>query len=378
MKPLCLIPWTNIDVHPRGFISPCCKFEAQDSELLNIQDCTVEQYANSDFLSDIKVAMLDDRWPAGCIRCKTEEENNIQSKRQLDSERWSEHFRSYTPALGFITASVAFGNTCNLKCITCNPSSSSRWRKEYKDIYDVDKPSVETIDNVSADNIYNAMPNLIHFDIPGGEPLLSEPEKQKALLQRYIDSGQSHEMTLHYTTNAQLYPDATWFELWSHFDEIDMQLSIDGVGDRYEYIRYPAQSSKLDTHVAQYIQHEQQCENFRLSISHTVSAYNIYYLDEFFTWCTQHGLPRPWLGRVHTPKHMRPDVFPHTVKQQIIQHLRTSEYEDVHTWASLIENNDSSNFWDDFLLYNDKHDIYRNTNFARTFPELKELIYGVK
>lgn len=371
MKPLCLVPWTNIDIAPRGNIKPCCKYQV---DVMKITDNTIEDYAHSEELKTIKQQMLNNKWPLGCVRCKSEEQNNIKSKRQLDYERWKTEFDNYTEDQGFITASIAFGNTCNLKCIMCGPSSSSRWRKEYIDIYGIDKPPLEVIDNATSDDIYNALPHAIHLDIPGGEPFLSQIDKQLELLQRYVDTGQSKEMILHYTTNAQKYPDEKWWELWSNFKEIDLQLSIDGVNDRYEYIRYPAKTDLLETNVQKYQCKELLLDNFRLSVSHTLSAYNVYYLGEFFDWCERKRLPRPWIGKVHNPKHMRSDVFPSNVKKQIVLHMRTSKHEDVHTWADYLENNSSDEYYNDWVKYKDKHDVYRNTSFAKTFPELEELI----
>ena len=374
MKPLCLVPWTSIDISPRGNIAPCCKYQ---DDIMKITDNTIEDYVHSEELKTIKEQMLNNEWPSGCVRCKSEEQNNIKSKRQLDYERWKTEFDDYTEDQGFIIASIAFGNTCNLKCIMCGPSSSSRWRKEYIDIYGIDKPPLEVIDNSTSDDIYNALPNAIHFDIPGGEPFLSEVDKQLELLQRYVDTGQSREMTLHYTTNAQTYPDEKWWELWSNFKEIDLQLSIDGVNDRYEYIRYPAKTDLLETNVQKYQSKELILDNFRLSVSHTLSAYNVYYLGEFFDWCKRKRLPRPWIGKVHTPSHMQPDVFPDDIKKQIVSHMLTSKHEDVHVWADYLQNNSSNEHYNDWIKYKDKHDLYRGTNFAKTFPELEELINGV-
>jgi len=375
MKPLCLVPWTNIDIAPRGNIAPCCKYEVPNSEMLNITQSTIQEYIDSDNLKTIKQQMLANQWPAGCIRCKTEEASNIKSKRQLDYERWQEAYDSYTEDQGFITASIAFGNTCNLKCITCNPGASSRWRKEYRDLYGIDKPPVEVIYNITSENIYNALPNAIHFDIPGGEPFLSEVDKQLELLQRYVDSGQSKNITLHYTTNTQVYPNTKWWSLWENFKEIDIQLSIDGVGNRYEYIRYPAKNNVLLKNLDRYLEQE-NIHNIRLSVSHTVSAYNIYYMDEFFTWCDSIGLPTPWCGRAHNPSHMRPCVYMEPVRSGIAQHLSTSKHSEVVKWSDYLLTNDSSVHYEKFLTMRNKHDLYRNTSFAKTFPEVEELING--
>ena len=374
MKPLCLVPWSNIDVDPSGAIAPCCKF--QSDELLNITSSTIQEYTNSDLLTRVKKQMLDHEWPAGCIRCKTEEASNIKSKRQLDYERWQNEFDNYKEQQGFITASIAFGNTCNLKCITCGPGASSRWRKEYIDLYGIDKPPVETVDNLTSNEIYNALPNAIHIDIPGGEPFLSETQKQLDLLQRYVDSGQSKNITLHYTTNAQVWPDDRWWDLWQNFKEIDMQLSIDGVDNRYEYIRHPAKQTILEHNIQRFLEQENKLSNFRLSVSHTVSAYNVYYLDEFFTWCETTGLPNPYCGRVHKPAHMRPCVYKDNIKERIAKHLSTSRHPDVVTWSNYLKNNDSSQHYNKFITMRDRHDLYRNTNFAKTFPEVEELING--
>jgi MoaA/NifB/PqqE/SkfB family radical SAM enzyme len=376
MKPLCIVPWTSIDISPRGSIAPCCKIQSKHEDKPNILNQSITEYTTSDFLRNIKNKMTKGEWPIECIRCKTEEDNGIKSKRILDYERWKTHWDTYTEDKGYIVASIAFGNTCNLKCITCKSSSSSRWRKEYNDIYGIDRKPVETI-SAGANEIYNAMSNVIHFDIPGGEPLLSEISKQKTLLQKYVDSGQSKYITLHYTTNAQLFPSNDWWKLWHNFAEVDIQLSVDGVGRKYEYIRYPARNELLEESIIKYKDQQRKTHNLKISVSHTISAYNIYYLSEFFDWCTAYGLPKPWCGAVHNPKHMRPTVFPNPIREKIANHLKTSRHEDVRVWGNFLDNNDSSEYYQEFLTRKDQHDLYRNLNFAETFSQVEELINGV-
>jgi len=377
MKSLCLVPWTSIDIRPNGTIAPCCKYRETPEEKLNITQVSIDDYTNSTFLKKIKDTMLQNKWPEGCFRCKQEEASGIKSKRILDYERWPTEFDTYNEDKGYIIAAIAFGNTCNLKCITCHSGASSVWRKEYFDIYGVDNAPVDKLSS-DASEIYDAMPNIIHLDIPGGEPFLSEIKKQKRLLQRYVDSGQSKDITLHYTTNGQIFPGQEWWNLWQNFKEIDMQLSIDGVGKRYEYIRFPAKEGIIEKNTQLYIEKEKTNNNLRLSVSHTVSSYSIYYLTEFFDWCEQVGLPRPWCGVVNTPKHMRPQVFPQAIKNKIIKHLNSSRHQDVHTWATYLTNNDSSGHYEKFLQITDAHDRYRKLSFANTFPEVKELLDAVR
>ena len=372
--PFCYSPWTNIDISPTGDITPCCKFQKQYyDQQFNIQTHSIDEYANSPLVNNIKQEFQQGNWPVGCERCRIEESNGIESKRQLDYTRWSEHYDSYDLNDNkFITTSIAFGNTCNLKCITCGPHSSSRWQKEYRDLYGKDVPHFKFYKKNFVQDFITRAPNIVHVDIPGGEPFLSGVDEQQSLLSHYISTGQAKNVTLHYTTNAQIFPDKQWWQLWTHFKEVDIQLSIDGVGSRYEYIRYPATWSVLVENVSNYLKIQQS--NIKLSVSHTVSAYNIFYLDEFFEWCYNVGLPRPWVGRVHTPSHMRPTVWLDPARTMIINQLLNSKHKDIVTWATLIINNNDSDLFETFKIKVKKHDAYRQLNFSKTFPELAEYL----
>jgi hypothetical protein len=112
-----------------------------------------------------------------------------------------------------------------------------------------------------------------------------------------------------------------------------------------------------------------------LSISHTVSAYNIFYLDEFYSWCLEFGLPKPYLGRVHNPIHMRPEVWPMNIKRIIIDKLNKSYHQEVKNWSNILLTNDIDNY-EEFCQYLKQHDVYRGLNFNETFPEIAEIAFG--
>jgi len=365
--PFCYSPWTNVDMSPQGDVSPCCKFQGPTPKYSTLSD-----YVNSAFLTNIKQEFINGQWPQGCERCKIEEANQVKSKRQLDYDRWQEHYTTYQlDSNQFITASIAFGNTCNLKCITCGPYSSSRWQTEYRAVYGVDILPLKFYKKDFVLEFTKQASGVVHLDIPGGEPFLSGVTEQKQLLQHYVDSGQAANITLHYTTNATIMPDAEWWQLWQHFKEVEIQLSIDGIGSRFEYIRYPASWSTVSSNIAEYVSKQPQV---RLSVSHTVSAYNIYYLDEFFAWCYNQQLPRPWLGRVHNPAHMRPAVWSEHARRAIVEHLLASHNDDVQVWGKLMQNSDDSEYFQTFRTMLAQHDQLRSLDFRNTFPELGEYI----
>ena len=376
-KVFCHSPWTNVDITPQGTMSPCCKFRYSkyNEQPLNINKNSIDEYLNSTVLDQVKQDFNNGHWPAGCERCKIEEDNNIESKRQLDFQRWEDIYKNYDIASRqFVTASVVFGNTCNLKCLSCNPWSSSLWQKEYNDIYMVNVTANQWYHKGFVSDLLRNAPNLSHIDISGGEPFLSGVDQQLELLLEYVKTGQSANMTLHYNTNVTIFPDSRWWALWENFKEVDMQLSLDGVGSRAEYLRYPCNWQDIDANVSKYVTKSNELSNFRLSVSHTLSAYNIYYLDEFFTWCYNKQLPRPWVGRVHSPECIRPGVWPEHIKQHIIEHMKTSQHPDVTTWAQLLEHSNDSKMYDEFKKRIQQHDQYRHTDFKITFPELAQYI----
>jgi len=366
----CYAPWTNIDITEKGTLGPCCKFRHSEynEQPLNIQSSTLEDYQNSDVLKQAKADFISGQWPLGCIRCRIEEENNIKSKRQLDLQRWKAEYATYET--GYLTASIALGNTCNLACVTCNAYSSSRWQREYKELTGLDIKPIHYYRNNFVQEFVENGPKITHIDFGGGEPFLTARKQHSELLNYYIQAGKSNGMTLHYTTNGTVYPDLETWNLLDQFGSVEIQFSLDGVADRFEYIRYPAKWDQVQTVVKQYIERA----STQLSVSHTVSAFNIFYLDEFLSWCKHIGLPKPWLGRVHEPSCLQPTVWNKLASQAIVEKLNSSRHFDCRIWAQLMSSNNNEELFPEFVKRVQWIDTNRQTNFAKTFPELKEYV----
>lgn len=369
----CYAPWTNLEILPNGDILPCCKF--QPSEKFNIQTHTIQQYLKSDYLHSIKQQFEQGQWPSGCIRCKQEESIGTASKRQLDYQRWKQHYNNYDfDTNHLLTVSIALGNTCNLKCVTCGPHASSRWVQEFKDIYGIVKPNLEYLRQELITNILELAPDMIHIDFHGGEPLLSNRDRHYELLDNYIHSKRSSNISLHYTTNATILPNDELVSRWQQFKNVDIQLSVDGIGLQFEYIRYPATWIEFQKHAAFYQNLCSTNKNFTLSLACTVSAFNIYYLDQLFTWCYNQGLPMPWTGKLQRPSHLRATVWSTQAKQYIVEHLNTSEFEQVKSWAKLLLIDDNSQEFELFKKYTQTHDAYRGISFGSAFEELSKFL----
>ncbi len=373
--PNCYVPWTNLDISPQGEMSPCCKFKnsVYSNQVLNINSSTIDDYIDSPTLKEVKKDFTEGRWPKGCERCKVEEDNGIESKRIQYQKLWSDDLAEDK---GFITASVAFGNTCNLTCITCDPSASSKWYQEYKKLYGIEIRPNHFYKEGFVDNLLDNIPNLIHLDIPGGEPFLSGVPQQKELLRSLVDKGKSKNIGLHYMTNCTIYPDDEWFSLWNHFKRLEIQLSIDGLGSRFEYIRYPGKWEEVEQNLKKYIALRDQGK-IVLNVSATVSAYSIPYLSELVEWCHDHDITTPFLGRVHNPSHLRPTVWRDDAKKFIIERLEQCKH-DLSPFVQLMRSEDDSQHFETFRYRLLRHDMHRKLSFKNTFPEMVEFLVDKK
>lgn len=384
MKYFCHNPFLGLDIQTNGNLRPCCKFDnAKIDEPFNIRD-GISNYKNSQWLKELQNQFIAGGKPDGCKRCWKEEAAGVLSKRQLDYARHQESFDTmYLKNSKFINIGLVFGNLCNLACRICSHESSSKWASEKKKMDGKNYP-IHTWhqDKKLLEDIYNTAKNAIHIDIAGGEPLLVDIEEHFKFIARLVRDKKAGQMSLHYTTNGTTFPKESHLKLWKSFKEIDIQLSLDDVKERFEYNRWPAKWSSVYNNIKKYQTLSKSYSNIRLSISHTVSAFTILYADNFFKWCIREGLPAPWMGLVSSPwmgpvpypVYYGPSVFPTEVRDKISSQLDQSKIKEVKLLKNYL-NDDTSHGFKNFLSMTQLLDNMRNQNFQKTFPELAELIW---
>ena len=366
----CPAPWSNVDVSPQGVIAPCCK--AVGFPTVRITETTLAEYTQTPALEQMKASFLAGAWPAECVRCQREEANGVQSKRQLDVERWQHIFETLTvETLGPVSASISVGNVCNLRCRICSSTASSAWRAEEplvgRRVQPISKYAAEAL--VLAD-LKQLASQVYHIDFPGGEPFYTDRETQNTLLDTIIQAGRAHEVTLHYTTNGTVWPAVEFWARWKHFKEVDIQVSVDGVGAHFEYQRFPASWDVVYANLKRY-QSKLAAEPYlKLSIAHTLSIFTVFYLPDFLKWCLRERLPKPWVGRLNTPYYLAPGIFPAESKAAVSAKLKYT------SWADEVYNNDMSAHLPEFFEKTQVLDQNRQQSFADTFPETYQLLKG--
>ncbi len=373
----CRLPWLNVDIDPTGLIRPCCKFMQRNyTTRFTVATHSLDEYKNSEFIRTLKQEMLDGKKPVGCDRCWLDEKNGIKSKRILDWERHTQEFENYDlESDEILVLGLSLGSYCNLKCWVCGPFSSSKWIKEWES-HTGQRIEIQEFykDDQFIRDIMDHIGSVIHIDFPGGEPLLTGVTEQHKILNHLIEIGAAPRISLHYTTNATAFPGPEYWGEWKEFKNVDIQMSIDDIGDRFEFNRYPAKWSTVYPIIKQYQEKEQELPNIQLSISHNLSVFTIFYLPEFYQWCLDEGLPNPWLGRLHRPEYYRFSVFPQEGKQAVIDKLNSSPHSEVRYWTCWLEEEDDSDRMGKFWEMTQKKDAYRGQSFRDTFPEIYSLL----
>lgn len=368
----CYHPFHGLDIDNDGSLLPCCKFKPRQYpgwQIHNVQT-DLDAYLSSTQLKALQDDFMQGRKPKACERCWRDEAAGIKSKRQLDAARYDTEIRG--PGIRFL--SVPMGNLCNLKCRICDPAASSSWIKEHRDLFGSEVRLHQWHkDPATWQKLIDTAQHCLELHIHGGEPFLHDHSEHVDMISSIVAAGNATGMRLHYSTNGTVWPDSKLWNLWSEFRQVDLQISVDDVGKRFEYNRHPANWEEVRDNLERYVVTADAQSNLQLSISTTVSAFTIYYLDDMFDQLMSMGLPRPWLGRLHTPEYYRAGIFKPATKAAIRKKIMRSPHINIRATATWLQE-DESQHYERFLEMVALQDRYRREDFASTFPELREIM----
>jgi len=417
MSVFCPLPWMHLSTHPAGYVTLCC--EANHAELksasYDITDPTIydgqpsfynvkfhklNKVMNSDSFRASRLDILNGTIPGPCRGCFAKEDRGVESKRVRESRNFphftEQYARSMTNQTGEIDAQLEFvelrlGNTCNLRCVTCNPLSSSQWRKDYlqlsekfdflRDRYqmmDKDRfvtwPTGFTDSNVFEmdwpesqqfwDDLLSRSDKLKVIYINGGEPTLIK--KHWEFLNKLQSSGLAKNIELNYSINGTNLP-LFAIDTWKKFKKVRMSVSVDALNEQNAYIRYPCDWESLVKNIAKI----KTSGSVEISITQTISAFNYDSLDKFYKYFSESGIYIHY-NFVCDPAYYSPKIIPTGYRMKL--HERYEKTLPSHLLSQLkAMYNDAA--WDLKNLKKFKEvtvelDKIRGTNFEDTFPEL--------
>jgi sulfatase maturation enzyme AslB (radical SAM superfamily) len=238
-----------------------------------IRSAEVVDFLNNKYLVGLRNETSTGQLPTACGSCKNAEAAGLTSRRQ-GSNSWYKDHGLDNNKVELIRMDYWTGDTCNLACVICGPHNSSVWKQELGLPIELQKSTV----NQFWKTIDLSKIQFIHFN--GGEPLLSKEHVK--FLHAIEHKDQVH---LNYNTNGTILPSKELLNLWEQFKLVQLDFSIDDVGERFEYQRYPAKWNQVTTNLQWYV--DNAPHNCMFATNTSVGILNHSNLDQLNTWLQQ-------------------------------------------------------------------------------------------
>ncbi|MEQ1723705.1 MAG: twitch domain-containing radical SAM protein [Pseudobdellovibrio sp.] len=395
MSTYCVLPWIHLATHPQGDASLCCRVDYKDGRgmsydnfsegksFYNLNRNSIQQIINSDSFKEARLQMLNGERPLACSGCYKDEDLGLVSKRMRENEIFKlnrDELAKLTEANGEIQprieyAELRLGNLCNLKCRTCNPNSSSKWSADYGPMQDslgfVRKYDLKANFKWAESDIFwkeflASSKDLKQLYINGGEPTLIK--QHWLFLERLVELGLSTNIEIKYNINSTYLPHNA-FTILKNFKSVSVGVSIDDIEKRNSYIRHGSDWNEVIKNLLSI-----SAAGFHVAIEQTVSAYNVYYLDEMEAFCTKNNLGYG-LNFVYDPEYLSVKCIPENAKIKILNKLynKLSDKWFTEVKAHLSEKS-SDELWYQFNKYNEYLDKVRNESFQTAFIEFSDIL----
>ncbi len=305
----CTLPYAHMAVESNGAIRPCCMGKPLD---LNIKGLTIQEAFNHPVRKEFIESFERNEQHPNCNVCWKDKVNRFNTRLKFST---NDEIIEYTESImlgeeakaGLKWLEIKPGNRCNLKCRICGVHNSSQWTKDYfamteymnsdhvdyvpkkfKDSAEYKyTQSCEWIDSEEFWNYISGLDelNLLHF--MGGEPFMV-PE-HFTMLRKLVDDPNvnTKKIKLRYNTNGTYWPTEEQFEIWEKFRRVQLLLSVDDVGKRFEYQRKLANWDEVRENLINYRKlaenswrEDEGIRKYSAFLDPTVNVYNIWNLGE--------------------------------------------------------------------------------------------------
>lgn len=310
MKHFCVLPWVGQEIAWNKETTHCCLLTAPYS------------------IEKIKNQMLAGERPEECHRCWKLEDQGLTSDRQIKNAAldyyWHKNIEdvfamAQNKQLNDVLMLKLFTSyTCNATCVSCNSRSSSSWYQldqKTNDSFPIRSYKFIDINQVKKSANFN---KLLTLTLMGGEPLYEK--KNFDLLEHILELG-NKSIFISLTTNGSVALSARQKSVLSQFKNLNFNLSIDGTGRVFEYMRYPLQWNNLLTNLKFF---RELTDN--ISATYTLSNLNILYHNETVKWFQDNHIPYS-INPVVQPTWLRTHALPDPVKLVLKNKLSDCDYQ---------------------------------------------------
>lgn len=378
----CALPFMHMAIEADGDIRPCCMGKKFDD--LNIKGKTIQQvYNDPKRLEFVDSFRRNEQHPLCKVCWKDPYIRTNFSVNRHASYITQQAMDGNIPEHKLRWLEIKPGNRCNLKCRICGVHNSSSWAKDDAALkqpevkYKNSKAfkytqSCDWIDDPGFWNDINELESIQYIHFMGGEPFMVPEHFQ--LIQALIDNPtiDTSKIIIGYNTNGTYFPSKENFELYKNFKQIQIALSIDDIGKRFNYQRKLADWEEVKSNLIKFRKLDKS--KYLVVLDPTISIFNIFYLDEInkaFNDLGYYSFTRTahYVNTGYHAIHGLPQYLKDVINIKYKDNKNPWITEAVKYMNTLASNNE---LWNEYLKTNDMLDSLRKENFQNTFKEFYE------
>ena len=319
----CVLAEHGLGVNNQGHLAPCCQWQAHQ-----LEGAVVKWYDSQRFDDVVRPRIVSDLRAgikhAGCSHCWQEEALNHKSMRLI----WNSRIPSQAVAQAqqhndVLDIELSLGNKCNLRCIMCGPYASSQWETALQK--NPRKLARWQITNKDREEWWEQpgfvewlrpmLATALRIDITGGEPLILPQTLD--ILQHIIDLDRGDSIHVQFNTNLTRVNDSVMC-LLSKLKRVSLIISLEGIGEKNNYLRYPAKWSDIEDNLVKIRKNLPRCY---LGVNHTLQHTSVYSLPDLAYWCYDNDL----MLHLTTVQGMRPLSIKGTPPQDLERFLKWTQ-----------------------------------------------------
>lgn len=362
----CAVPWNHLEVWTNGNIRTCSK----GSAFGNINETSIEDILNSNEIKSIKDDLLADKLNKNCYGCH---KLTTPGEHYDLRNHYNPMFKSFdidyenTQAFELHGIDLHWNNTCNFKCVYCNPLQSSLIAEEQK--IPVSRSSTQNINKIIEMIVKNQyVMKEIYFS--GGEPLLI---KHNATLLAQIENK---ELPLRVNSNISVANDNNpVFDEIKKFKNVLWTVSAESTNERFNYIRNGGDWNGFINNL----------ENIK-KLGHKIRLNSVFFIGSLATifdnieyFIVNHNVTDITINQLSEHSYLRPRNAGSELKEKTLARLekllasglvtpQSNSYYNIlrcQRELQLPVDNDTG-----YIKYFDQLDQLRNTNWRKIFSEL--------
>jgi len=333
----------------------------------NLNKTKIIDIVNGDEYKEIKRKMLAGEPVSTCYKCYEQEAVGMDSMRINSFKYHPTDFSDFK--LKYLD--IRFSNVCNLACVSCGPTFSSRWHTDWiklgRDSGHDRTLSLDIMEQLTTEHL----DDVENVTFAGGEPLVTDQHYE--ILEYFAE--QKKQVNISYITNLSNleYKKKNVLDLWNNFSHISMLVSVDNVWDRFDYIRWGASWKQT---LENLIKVKNQCPHIDIKITPSISILNILDLDKIERAIyTATGIHNYQYNVISFPENLKADLLPAEHREEasrmtrfhrqwLKEHNLTSEMPDLVD--NLLKN--QSNDIESTRKYLKDLDAIRHTKSEQLFP----------